>query len=202
MARGDAPPFERGSTFFNGATKDPVFSDPLNYLGKEYEFEPDSDGGSLTDIYGRQVVCRIVQNTSGVALLPGLLAHYAAGDPMDCKVDGYTDALADRPAGVIDEFLPPAGVPNNDLFFIVVDGPTQVKVVTTGLTNIAAGDNLVPATGTNRTTSADAGRVNKQDITGATGTLANNIQNLVGQSEQAQTVVNTLTKIVIHRRYK
>jgi hypothetical protein len=45
MARDEAPPFARGETYFNGTTKDPVFSDPLNYLGKEYVFEPNAQIG-------------------------------------------------------------------------------------------------------------------------------------------------------------
>jgi hypothetical protein len=104
-------------------------------------------------------------------------------------VDGYTYQLSDRPAGVIDEFLSPAGVAPWDLFYIVIDGPALVtNTHTPG--SFVPGKRLVPAaTGTTypvtngpATGRVDpaAGRVALQDLTGTATTLGNNIQNLVG----------------------
>lgn len=142
-----------------------------------------------------------MKNVSGITLLPKLLAVFKKSDPTETQVDGYTAAVGDRPAGVIDEFLPAAGVPPNDLFYIVVDGPTKVKTVTATLTALAVGDRVVPGTGTNKTAN-DAGRIQAQDLTGVTAALANNVQNAVGYSEQVQAATNTDTKIVVHRAFR
>jgi hypothetical protein len=189
MARDDAPPFERGSSYFAAGPKDPIFADPLHYLGKEYVYEPNSEqsslasGGSL-DSSGRRVRVKVVQNKSGVALKPCRIAHYKAEDPYETKVDGYTFAVGDRPAGVIDEFLPAAGVAADDLFYIVVDGPTKFTQLSASSSILAIGDRVVPGTGTSATND-DAGRIAKQDLTGATATLGNNVQNVVGYAAVA-----------------
>jgi hypothetical protein len=187
MARDEAPPFARGETYFAGAPKDPMYADPLHLLGKEYVFEVNSQGLSPTlgtlpyDPSGRAVRVRVVQNKSAVNLKGARVARFQAADPYGTTVDGYAAALADRPAGVIDEFLPPAGVPPGDLFYLVVSGPTLVTQPGTGAVAIAVGDALVPAAGTNPTND-DAGRVAKQDTSGAAAVLGNNLQNRVGVS--------------------
>jgi hypothetical protein len=207
MARDETPPFARGETYYNGGVIDP--NDPLglggeNLLGKEFLFEPNSqDQGTgypaAGDPNGRPIRVRVVRNVSGQALKPGRLAHYnvANGVNGEVGVDGYTAGIADRPAGVIDEFLPAAGVPNNDLFYLVVDGPTQVTTAHTGTISIAQGARLVPATGTSRT-SDDAGRVAVQDLTGATATLAENIMHRVGFADAAAAAVDTPLAAIVH----
>jgi hypothetical protein len=182
MARDDAPPFERGSSFYAGGAKEAIFSDPLHYLGKEYVFEPNSEQSSQTgtpDSSGRRVRVKVVQNKSGVALKPGRIAHYKAVDPYETQLDGYTFAVGDRPAGVIDEFLPAAGVADGDLFYIVIDGPTKFTQLSASSSVLAIGDRVVPGTGTSATND-DAGRVVLQDLSGATTALGANLQNVVG----------------------
>jgi hypothetical protein len=194
MARDEAPPFGRGETYFNGSTKDPVFADPLHLLGKEYVFEVNSEGINQQaspnpyDPSGRAVRVRVVQNKSGVNLKPGRLGHYKATDPFETTVDGYTFALGDRPAGVIDEFLPPAGVIDGDLFYLVVGGPSKVTQLGTNAAVLVSGDALVPAAGTSATND-DAGRVTKADYTGSAATLASNLQNRVGFASVANNSV-------------
>lgn len=206
MSRDECPPFARGQTFYNGTTKDPVFSDPLNYLGKEYVFEPNAQmavqQSAAFDSSGRAVRVRVVMNKSGVNLKPSRIARYKVLDPFETQVDGYTSALADRPAGVIDEFLPPAGVPDGDLFYLVVDGPTTITQLSASAATLAIGDRLVPGVGTSATND-DAGRVNKQDLTGATATLGNNLQNAFAVAGAADAAtLNALVKAVVHLRSK
>jgi hypothetical protein len=136
---------------------------------------------------------------SGQALLPGPIAKYkvAAGVNAETSVDGYTASVSDIPAGVIDEFLPPAGVPNNDLFYLGIDGPTQVETAKTGAVSIAQGNRLVPGTGTSNT-SDDAGRVAVQDLTGTGAAFANNIENRIGIADAAATTNNALINAVVH----
>lgn len=163
MARDEAPPWARGETFFNGVAKDPVFSDPLNYLGKEFVFEPnaqDSTQGYPTanDTSGRLIRVRVVQNKSGQALLPKRLARYKDASPIKTVCDGYYFQASDLVAGIIDEFLPPAGVSDGDLFYLVVEGPTIARSPTAGTVAFAIGDRLTAKTGTS-TLNADAGAV-------------------------------------------
>lgn len=163
MARDESPPWARGETFYNGSTKDPVFTDPLNYLGREYVFSVNAQDSQQSapvanDSSGRLVRVRVAQNTSTIPLLPKRLARFAASSPVKTTVDGYYFQRADLLAGVVDEFLPVAGVAIGDLFYLVVQGPTVVKSPTAGGVAFAIGDRLAAATGTSQT-NADAGAV-------------------------------------------
>jgi hypothetical protein len=202
MARDEHPPFTRGETYYNGSPIDTTNLGGVNLEGKEYRFEVNSpDGYAQNDPSGRLIHVRIVRNTSGANLVPSKIAVFDLSDPTECKVNGYSFAVGDRPAGIIDEFLPAAGVPPNDLFYLVVEGPSKVLTVNAALTALAIGDKVVPGTGTGLLT-ADAGKIQKQDLTGVTAALANNIQHVVGYSEQVQAATNTLTKINVKRAHK
>jgi hypothetical protein len=86
-------------------------------------------------------------------------------------------------------------VPDGDLFYLVVEGPSVVTQLSASASTLAIGDRLVPGTGTSATND-DAGRVAKQDLTGATATLGNNIQNALGFAGEANAaVVNAKVKI-------
>jgi|SRR5579864_8039740 len=138
MARNENPPFGRGETFYNlfTATTQST-SDGVQYEGKEWVFE---DINPSTKQYrsGRYVTCRAVRNVSGIALLPGRVAKFAAGAIQangapggiwGGQVDGYVYTNDWTTGGFgypIDEFLPTAGVQNDDIFWIVVEGPAGV----------------------------------------------------------------------------
>jgi hypothetical protein len=113
-----------------------------NLEGKVYVFEPNSQDQlvgypAVGDPNGRPIKVKVVRNRSGVNLKPARLAHCDEGTTptvngstvgpfkLGTGVDGYCHALADRPAGIIDEFLPPGGVPPWDLFYVVTEGPTK-----------------------------------------------------------------------------
>ena len=130
--------FSRGFTY-----KATAITDGNRYEGMERYFD---DRGNLTQpgartVGNRLVKCRLVRNTSGGALLPGHVVpfNYANGTP-GTQVNADAGALA-IPGGVVDEWLPAAGVANNDLFWLVIEGISKV-LVTTG-TTIALGDVLV-----------------------------------------------------------
>jgi len=228
MARDEAPPFARGETYYNG---DPIYlTDPLglggeNLLGKEFVFEPNSQdqmsGGysnSSTDPNGRPIRVKVVRNTSAVNLLPARLAHFdetGVADPvagattgvagarkLETGVDGYCYQLADSPAGVVDEFLPAAGVVPWDLFYIVIDGPTVFTNQSAAPITTTIGANLVPATTGSTRGDNLAGRVALQDLTGASTVLGENLQNRVGKAEVVNTSSNATFAGVIHRHSK
>jgi hypothetical protein len=191
MARDEAPPFERGATYYNGETIDSNNLGGVNLEGREYTFD-DPDGT------GHKIVCRIVRNASGGALLPKRLAKFKSTH-FGRRVDGYTVTTGAK-GYPIDEYLPAAGVPNNDLFYIVVEGPARVVSTATGTPTVAIGGHVCAITAANQTAS-DAGLVVAQDLTGATALLAAQVQNAVGPALEALTSAQTGTAVLVGVRW-
>jgi hypothetical protein len=179
MARHENPPFPRGQT---GSAYTDAFgtldaTGLANLEGMEWEFE---DYDYSTNVAGERVhspvICRCVRNVAGSPLLPKRVAKFKSSstDPRiyGNQVDGYaTIGLA---GGVVDEFLPAAGVPNNELFWLVVDGPTKVTTDTTGDTTISVGSMVIPGTTADGTvidqdTSVAAGAATFAQVNGALG---------------------------------
>jgi hypothetical protein len=78
----------------------------------------------------RPVTCVAVRNTSGGPLLPGAVVKFKKAAILD-EVDGPAAAATDAPLGVVDEYLPANGVANNDVFWLVVSGPTAITTAAT-----------------------------------------------------------------------
>jgi hypothetical protein len=163
MARNENPPFGRGETFYNlfSATTQST-SDGIQFEGREWVFE-DVDPTKKTYRSGRPVTCRVVRNVSGIALLPGRVARFAAGalsangapgGLFGGQVDGYVNTTPTanvndlNSKGVpIDEFLPTAGAQNNDLFWVVIQGPASIKTDLATLSpSILVGDAVIGQT--------------------------------------------------------
>lgn len=188
------PPFQRGSTFYNGETiVTPPSGDFLggyNLEGLEYTWQ-DSElpgGGYGT---GLLVRCRVVRNSTGGPVLPGQLvslnATSRAIDNAAVLPGTNADSIARTTAThgyPADEFLPAAGVPNGDLFYVVVGGPCLMKTAQSGTVTLAVDQKVVGGTMAG-TTSADAGAIVAQDTSGATSALATQIQNAVGRAMSA-----------------
>lgn len=194
MARNENPPFGRGETYFSGVgatTTDPS----AGIVGKEWVFE-DVNPGTRAVRSNKSVKCRAVRNVSGISILPRRIAAFKnAADTNGIEVDGYTTTVAAR-GYLIDEYLPAAGCVNNDICWIVVEGPAE------GLTDIASvdtiniGDKLVALTAvTSQATTA--GRVDLLDLTGATSPLANQVLHYIGHALSAKTSANTAATILI-----
>lgn len=169
--------FPRGGTWSDGGT----VGIPDNIEGQTIEYE-DKDfsvtGPIKTTRSNRPVKCMVVKNASGGALLPKLRAKMktdGSGNEFLGQVSGY--AGVGEHGYPIDEFLPAAGVPNGDLFLVVVEGPATITAQDTTLT-IAIGDIIVPAT---------SGYVKELD-TAATGTtIYTQLANAVGRAITAKT---------------
>jgi len=131
-------------------TADPGFArgQVLGILWKAY----DADNGDGSNIVGtrkvfrdenpktgalnsnRTVECIAVKNTSGSALVPGAVAKFK-----DAAILSEVDGLATTSTalmGVVDEYLPTAGVPDGEIFWLVVKGPSTVTKTST---SVAAG---------------------------------------------------------------
>lgn len=187
-----APPFPRGalgSAYSDPATVDTAGNQQME--GMEYWF-PDIDHsailGAQAQRSNRSVLCRIVRNKSGGALLPKKTVKYN-----DAATNGYdwgnqtngNAALGDPILGVVDEFLPAAGVPDGELFWVVVAGPSTCISDSAGDTNIGIGKKVVPGGGT-------AGNLVEQDTTVVTGPgLYNQIQGAVGRLMKAVNATST-----------
>ena len=201
MARNENPPFARGETYYNGETIDTNNLGGINLEGAEWVFE-DVHASTGVARTGRPVRCRVVRNSSGINLLPKRLAKFEDGAlEHGSRVDGYAiNSAANTPeAGYpIDEYLPAAGVPTNDLFWVVIEGPATVITSIADLTAavLGIGDWAVAVTAaTSQATTA--GRIITQLLSGATAPLAANVQNRVGRALSGAVTTSTATDVVL-----
>ena len=116
----------------------------------------------------------LAKNVSGIALLPGMLVRWKAGEE-GRMIDAYVNRTTEPEmvAGIVDDFLPAAGCPDDDICFIVQRGPCRAITKYQDMSNdIAIGDFLLGITvdsTTDQTT--DAGRIesvsfDNTDVTG------------------------------------
>lgn len=218
MAKMENPPFPRGDTYYGPDRTIDTADLDTKLEGMEWEFE-DLDysvTGAKPSRTGRLVKCRLVRNVSGIPLLPKRCVTYqkSAGNYYK-RVDGYSTITADSVAGVVDEWLPTAGVRNNDLFWMVVEGPTECLNdldAVTG-TRIDVGNLLIALTAvTSQATTA--GRVRAvnptaastfTELTGLTVSEANTTDgtalaiaaNIIGRALSARTSANTNSGVLV-----
>lgn len=142
------PPFSLGQTLGVSST-----SDGTGWVGAVKQFpDVDPDTGKIRS--NRVKTCIAVRNVSGVALLPKRVVTFKSGS--FTEVDGYNNTTDAASAGVVDEHLPAGGVANNDVFWITVQGPTEVKL---GPAHEAAANSvLVALTAAASTASTTAGQ--------------------------------------------
>lgn len=150
------------------------------------------------------VTCILVRNSSGVALLPKRAVTWKVG-ARGKEVDGYARFCPDRAiAGIVDEWLPAAGVPNNDYFWLTVKGPTLATTALEGDgTNVIEVDDwLVNSTAANSTATTASGRVVPAIlVAGVTTniTFANSAQLYkFARAMSAKTTGNTLANILVN----
>jgi len=195
----DQLPFARGKVF--GVTAN---TDGPSWLGNEWIVEDKDPADPVKKRSNRFVTLRAVRNSSTVALLPKRVVRYKT-TTLHTEVDGYTALTSQYFAGVVDEFLPAAGVPVGDVFFIAVKGPTLCLTDIAPLASvIAEDDQMVASTAAASTAAAtpgtDGGRVSEAAFTGSTAVLGEQIMNRVGRALSAKTTGNTNADILIDLR--
>lgn len=119
------PGFARGQVL--GITKtyyDAQVGDGSHILGVSKVFL-DSDPKTQKLNTNLTVECVAVKNKSGAALLPGTVVRFSAGAVLT-EVDAAATQTSVR-IGVVDEYLPAAGVPVDEVFWVVVGGPTSAS---------------------------------------------------------------------------
>jgi len=191
MARNSAP-FERGSTFHAGETA-PTASADWNpaHQGQVRVFPNIDPNNRRVRRDGGDVICIAVRNNSGIALLPKRLVTWESGQRGQ-RVNGYAITTAQSCAGVVDEFLPAAGCPDDDLFWLTIKGQTLIKTALEGDdTNLISADGVLVSTTAAASTGLTSGRLAPQTLTGATEPLAIQIQNRIGRALSSNTTGQT-----------
>lgn len=212
MAYSTELPFEVGSTYFAGRASADIVIDEAssNYEGREYVVDdiimtPGSTKGNLRSRSKKTL--RIVRNTSTIALAAKRAVVFQNGY-FGRRVDGYNSSDMGVCA-LVDEYIGSAGVPVNDLFYIVIEGPA------TGKSPNAANGNFMKflygvkvwGLSAAASTSATAGRLRvldtyAQDATsGVTdhGILIDTAANVLGHSQTTQAATtNSDVDILVH----
>lgn len=160
------PPFGLGQTLGVTSVNDSLYGIAGtygdNWVGCVKEFT-DVNPVTGTVRSNRRKVCIAVRNSSTVALAPKRVVSFKSGS--FTVTDGYANTANSDIVGVVDEYLPASGVAVNDVFWVTVDGPTEVAVALSG-TDVAVGDRLSVITAA-ASTSTTAGRVTPASLTGA-----------------------------------
>jgi hypothetical protein len=178
------PPFGLGQTLGVTGASDSLYglassaSYGDNWVGVVKEF---TDVSPVTGVVrsNRRKVCVAVKNTSGVALLPKRVVRLAGtGTALFGAADGYASVTNEELVGVVDEYLPASGVVANDIFWVTVDGPTEVSVALSG-TDVALRDRLSVVTAA-ASTSTTAGRVTVSPLSASTAGANNNGIGVIG----------------------
>jgi len=146
------PPFNLGQTL--GVTD---AAQGENWVGVVKVF-PDVNPRTGKVRSNRVKTCVAVRNASGVALFGKRAVAYAAGSTKD--VSGYARVTNAVVAGVADEYLPATGVAANDVFWVTVEGPTELQT-----SGEVAVDGVVAAVTAHTTNSTDAAGTGGQGAT-------------------------------------
>lgn len=190
MAREEAPPWPRGSTFFGiGGTTDA--NGGFNYLGAEWRHQDVTYG---TNQY---VTIRAVRNTGSFALLPGRMCAFDSSYPLNC-INGYTD-VSYQPGVILDELLPSGGLAANDIGYVIMEGPTLAWTPLDGGADnpIAFLDPLAAITAAT-SGATTAGRVATANTSGSTSSQRDSLLNVVGRAMSAKTTANTNTQVLVN----
>lgn len=147
------PPFALGQTLGVSSV-----TDGTGWVGVVKQF-PDVNPITGAIRSNRIKTCVAVRNVATIALAPKRVVAFATAAGLGglSTVIGYAAVLNAEHVGVVDEFLPTAGVAINDVFWVTVDGPTEVAGLVSG-TALAAGDRIA-AVSAAASTGLTAGRV-------------------------------------------
>lgn len=196
MSRENAPLLGRGEYDSAGAYSSKV--------GAEVMFEDidysASTSGVRTRLTGHRVRCRLVKNSSGIALLPGRVAVFKAGTSQT-EVDGMVATTGKSPAGVIDEYLPSAGVPDGSYFWLVMEGPCSPLTSLAGdATNVITEGNPVVALTAATSQATTAGRVAEISTFAASTHLGSELLGVLGRALSSRTTAQTNAAVRVYLR--
>lgn len=198
------PPFALGQTLGTTTPNDSLYGLSSgaygdNWVGTVKEF---TDVNPVTGVVrtNRRKVCVAVRNKSGAALLPKRVVTFSTdAGKLFSEVTGYSAATNEERVGVVDEHLPAAGVANDDVFWVTVDGPTEVAVALSG-TDVAAGDRLAAITAVT-SGATTAGRVTPSPLSAATTGAGNNGIGVIGFATSAGATTGAAVLALVRTRF-
>jgi hypothetical protein len=190
------PPFALGQTLgVSSATAG------TGWVGSVKQF-PDVNPTTGAIRSNRIKTCVAVRNSSGAALLPKRVVRFVrgtAGTAVFSAVDGYTAVTNSEFVGVVDEHLPAAGVVSNDVFWVTVEGPTEVSVALSG-SDVAVGDRLAAITAAT-SGATTAGRVTTSGVGAATTAAGDNSLGVIGYACSAGATTGAAVLAVVKTKY-
>jgi hypothetical protein len=124
---------QRGKTYLTGPnrTADSTATvskaiEGIKKVFKDLDYAGTAGAASKAPRSGGEVECILVRNASAISLLPSRVCVWKTNN-QGKQVDGYSSLDSGQVAGVVDEWLPTAGVATNDYFWLVRKGPCLVR---------------------------------------------------------------------------
>jgi len=190
------PPFALGQTLGVSSA-----ADGKGWVGVVKQFP---DVNPITGVIrsNRVKTCVAVRNTSGGALLPKRVVTFdvaAGGLAGFTETKGYSAVTNEERVGVVDEYLPAAGVAANDVYWVTVEGPTEMAVALSG-SDVAVGDRLAAITAAT-SGATTAGRVTKSGVAAATTGAGDNSLGVLGRACSAGATTGSSVLAIVKTRY-
>lgn len=157
-----------------------------------------ASGGVASSRSGRRLTCLLVRNVSGITLEAKRVVTWQAGF-RGRRVDGYCKANNENVAGVVDDLIGAQGVPNHDLFWLMVEGPALVKTSLAGNAenSFAADARVCALTAANSTGATTAGRITPLVATSNATDALTLALNYIGFAMSARTTGQTNTDTLV-----
>jgi len=160
-------------------------------------------GASASRRSGMNWTVMCVRNVSTIALVPSRVAKLKAttdGISTLHEVSGYANVIATPNVGIVDEFLPAAGVPNKALFWLFIGGPVYVRTPPLQAdfnSSIAIDGPLVSAASGTSLTDTDGGRIANPGTPGSATAAMQFADAIFARAMEAKvdTAVNTLVLV-------
>lgn len=194
----------RGKTWYGPSQTIPTSydSDSIMMEGATREFPHTAPSDVELPLSNRVVKMVFMRNVSGITVYPGMAVTHKAGFE-GRRFDGYSDATAERVAGIVDSHLnATTGCRNGDCCWVAVEGPEYCRFA--GGTDVAAGDEVHADTAaastactTGGTSADDAGKflpwtgLTASATESTDGTAAKKTLNSWGHAMSAATSGNT-----------
>lgn len=122
MSRYNKLPFQRGKTAYQNNSDDLTVT-TLAHLEGQTVYLPNSAAATPeTRRNGKDVVAVIVRNVEGSAIAAGTAVQWKTGYH-GTRVEAADGGAEKAVAGFVDDHIGSNGVQNNDLFYMIVEGP-------------------------------------------------------------------------------
>jgi hypothetical protein len=192
-----AIPIERGQTFYGPtATVPTTYGQSVAYEGRPVVLDDMDPTNTKVKRSQRKVYGILVRNVSGFTLYAGQAVKWAAGY-RGKRVDGLAyDVEATEVAGVVDDFLPAAGVRTGDVFILIVKGPVLALLSRTAAETVISEGDVIYSASAATSGATTAGRFKAWNGTfSATqttdGTAGRIVMNRMGRAMSACTTAHT-----------